>query len=344
MRTAPGGTFVARYLWTGVGRSTGETWGSSGTASPAHRGGVLAPDPEEALAYGLFARRQALAAGIPAKEIARRLRTGRWRRLEFGIYEDVGRAACEGDGTVRAFLRAGPSAVASHLTAADALGWDLLELPPLQFTVPEAHGGGATNRPVRTKGAAIFRRNLTADELATLGALRLTAPLRTAVDIATDCPLTDAVVAVDSGLRIRHLTVDELHVSSARRRNWPGFPRLRRVLALLDPLSGSVPESVARVLFTEAGLPAPETQFVVRRADGTFAGRADFAWPEVLLIVEIDGFAWHSSQDALQSDHDRQNDFELAGYTVLRFTAKDVRERPGKVTRLVCEALRQRGC
>lgn len=294
-------------------------------------------DPEEALAYGLFSRSQARAAGVGPREIARRLRVGRWRRLDFGVYEEVGRAGRDGDPVVRGQLRAGPRAVASHLTAAHALGWDLLKDPDLQFTVARNDG------TAESKDATIFRRDLSVEEVATVGVLRVTSPVRTAMDLAADADLVEAVVAIDSALRLHHLSMGELDAAARTRGTVPRSRRVLRVVSMVDPGSGSVPESVARFLFREAGLPLPHTQYVIRTDNGTFIARADFAWPHVWLVVEIDGFAFHSSESAFQSDHDRQNELELAGWTVLRFTAKDVRNHPEKITDTVGRALRLRG-
>jgi hypothetical protein len=294
-------------------------------------------DPQVALTFGVFTRRQARAAGCSPEVIARRLRTGEWRATEFGLYEDVGRIATEHDRLIRRLLRAGPRAVTSHLTAAQALGWDLLKPPPLQFTVPRSNGSA------KSKGATLFRRNLDDDEIEAIGAALVTNPLRTALDVAGDVPLVEAVVAVDAALRLRQVTVEGLLRAAEGRKYAPRYRQVRRVLALVDPQSGSVPESVARLLFTNAGLPSPETQFVVCAEDGSFVARTDFAWPGAWLVVEIDGFAWHSSEQAFQADRDRQNEIEIAEYMVLRFTAKDVRDRPEKVTDTVRRALRKRG-
>jgi hypothetical protein len=295
-------------------------------------------DPQEALTYGLFTRRQARAAGLTPKEIARRLRLGRWRRLEIGLYEDVGRPEQTGDRVLKAVLRAGPQAVASHLTAAQALGWGLLKTSvPLQVTVPR------TNGEARSKGVALFRRKLTKAEIAAVGVLPVTSPVRTAIDLAADADVMEAVVAVDSALRLKQVTLAQLRDAAQQRRSMPQSRQVQRVLTLVDPLSGSVPESVARVLFRGSGLPLPETQYEVRSDVGAFIGRVDFAWPDVRLVVEIDGFAWHSSEEAFKSDRDRQNELELAGWMVLRFTAKDVLNQPLKVSATVRAALAQRG-
>jgi hypothetical protein len=289
-------------------------------------------DPEQAVEYGLFTRDQALRAGVPAKEIARRLRVGRWQTFGYGLYEEVGRDPRSEDRIVRAVLAAGPSAVASHLTSAYALGWDLLKSQSVQLTVPRTHGS------VKVREATVFRRDFTSDEITVSGVLPTTSAERTAVDVAADSPTVDAVVAIDAGLRCGHLTLETLQAARRARSAMPWHPRVKRVLDLVDRLSGSVPESVARVLFQEAGVPPPQTQFEVRDVDGCFLARVDFAWPEIRLVVEIDGFEWHSKYAAFTSDRNRQNELELAGWMVLRFTAEQVREAPEQVATVVRRA------
>jgi very-short-patch-repair endonuclease len=67
--------------------------------------------------------------------------------------------------------------------------------------------------------------------------------------------------------------------------------------------------------------------------------RLDYAWPDRLLAVEVDGYGPHSSREAFQSDRARQNALVLAGWTVLRFTWADVRDRPAAVAAVLRRAL-----
>jgi hypothetical protein len=87
-----------------------------------------------------------------------------------------------------------------------------------------------------------------------------------------------------------------------------------------QPRAGAL-ESLFRVLVFNHGLPPPVKQFEVR-AGGRLLGRADFAWPEFRLLVEIDGYEFHRGWDAFVSDRRRQNGLELVGWTVLRYTAR----------------------
>jgi very-short-patch-repair endonuclease len=52
--------------------------------------------------------------------------------------------------------------------------------------------------------------------------------------------------------------------------------------------------------------------------------RADIYLPASKVIVEMDGFKYHRSKDAFQSDRMRQNLFVEHGFHVLRFFARQV--------------------
>lgn len=63
---------------------------------------------------------------------------------------------------------------------------------------------------------------------------------------------------------------------------------------------------------------------------------------EIRLLIEIDGFAFHTDHDRYEGDRRRQNEFTVAGWTVLRFTwwtlttetARAVREIEATIARL----------
>ncbi|HSP38792.1 MAG TPA: DUF559 domain-containing protein [Frankiaceae bacterium] len=293
------------------------------------------PDDELAVAHGLFSTAQARAAGHSPAEIQRRLRAGTWKSLDRGVLIAADRQPGEFDELLLAALVAGPGAVVYGRSAAQVLGWDLLADPP----VPEIAVLQIPRRrdisPVRPR---LVRRELTKTDVGLVGLFRVTTAARTAVDLAADLPLVDAVVAVDAAYRSGKLSPDDTAIELRSRPRMRGRPRARRVLALASPLSGSVRESEIRVRIVLAGLEAPVEQYEVV-VDGVLVGRADFAWPRLMLLLEIDGFAYHSSSQAFQRDHDRQRALEDAGWRVLRFTADDVRNRPQEIL----ESLRRAG-
>lgn len=49
------------------------------------------------------------------------------------------------------------------------------------------------------------------------------------------------------------------------------------------------------------------------------------------MVLEVDGFAYHSDQDAFRRDRQRDRDLHIDGLTTTRFTAKEVFDRPDQV-------------
>lgn len=86
------------------------------------------------------------------------------------------------------------------------------------------------------------------------------------------------------------------------------------------------------------GLPAPERE---HRFDSDRQWRFDFAWPALRLAVEIEGGVWsggrHTRGSGFVADCDKYNAATLAGWRVLRFTERHVKN--GSALRILREAL-----
>jgi imidazole glycerol-phosphate synthase subunit HisF len=65
---------------------------------------------------------------------------------------------------------------------------------------------------------------------------------------------------------------------------------------------------------------------------------ADFYCHKVKLIVEVDG-SIHNKPDIKEADKIRQAELERWGYCVMRFTNKEVMEKPEDVLELVREKI-----
>lgn len=64
---------------------------------------------------------------------------------------------------------------------------------------------------------------------------------------------------------------------------------------------------------------------------GRLVARLDLAFPAARVAVEIDGLAYHSDAKRFQYDRTRQNLLVSLGWTVLRFTWRDLQDRPDYV-------------
>jgi very-short-patch-repair endonuclease len=137
-----------------------------------------------------------------------------------------------------------------------------------------------------------------------------------------------SIVAIDSALNRRACTVGDL----ASLLVGPGSPAARAILAECDGRSLSPAESIARVALRRAGLSVEPNQPVdgVGYVDLLVNGR---------IVVEVDGFAYHSRPKAFASDRRRDRTLQLEGFVVLRFPADEVLRDPGEVVSCVRAAL-----
>lgn len=233
----------------------------------------------------------------------------------------------------QALTVAGPSAAVSHEVAARTWGIELVEDGPQRLTVPRNRGR------LQIPGWEVVRSDLSGGEVEEINGVRTTTPLRTVLDLCRVLVLAHAVVAADSALRLTLFSTETLlgALTTARGR---GAACPRRVAPAVDATSGSVLETLLRLVLRDAGL-EPVPQFVVLDARGRFLARVDFCWPACRLIVEADGFAYHSDRAAYRRDRERLNDLERCGWRVLRFTWEDVLHWPEHVVAVVHECLAQ---
>ena len=97
-------------------------------------------------------------------------------------------------------------------------------------------------------------------------------------------------------------------------------------------------ETRLRMLLVLNGLPRPGVQVPIRDEKGGFVGRPDLYYPEHRLGLEYDG---ETHRTSLVADNQRQNRLQVAGISLLRFTASDVLRRPDSVLAQVRDMLRK---
>ena len=70
--------------------------------------------------------------------------------------------------------------------------------------------------------------------------------------------------------------------------------------------------------------------------------RPDFLWREHRVIVETDGFKAHGHRLAFENDRARDATLQAAGYAVLRFTWRQVKDDPHTVAGRIAATLTRR--
>jgi very-short-patch-repair endonuclease len=276
--------------------------------------------------HGLISREQAIAAGLTPRMVSVRLGTRRWRPARHCEVYAVGAAPATWEQSVMAAcIWAGPGTVASHRAAA-AL-WRLDEQRPGR---PEV----TTRRAVRSDVVVVVHRSnsLTEMDITRIGAIPATLVARTLLDLAgVVSPGCLEAAAVDA-CRRSLTSVPELEALLQRvgGRGCRGASALRKFLAEIDGL-GSAPESplelqVMRFLKRHR-LPTPIRQFPVRDR-GRLIARVDFAYPELRIAIEADGYRYHSAPASWRRDRQKFTELSALGWIVIYVTADDLRLRP----------------
>lgn len=273
--------------------------------------------------HGLVTRAQARGLGIASSTIARRLRAARWLRIAQGVYRVRG-AETPLEWAQRVLLMAGPRSWLSHDAAATLLGWRGPE--PYRSPAPvdvSIDGGGRRRRP----GLRVHRVGAIADdERAVRHGLRVTSPLRTLIDLAATRPLSDLERTVARAQRANRLTPEDLHRAVERYSGRRGI----RALRVISQIEGgpALTRSEAEVRFLElvrdGGLPPP-------RANARIGPwECDCVWPRERIVVEIDGYDFHRGRRMFEHDREKDSWLRSRGYTVVRFSWRQLHDRPIK--------------
>jgi len=264
--------------------------------------------------HGVVSLTQLKEVGLTDMAVRKRAAAGRLHRVHRGVYA-VGRRGLELRGRLMAaVLACGPCAVVSHRSAATLIGLAATAGPTIEVTVPTAAG-------CAHPGLIVHRsRTLDARDVTQLDGIRCTTIARTLLDLADgQSPrrlLTSIEAAEQLGLYDGQAVAGVIDRAGGR----PAAKRLTSVLAAYEEPLATKSELEARALdlFKEAGLPRPRINARVDTGEGPI--EVDFLWPDRGLVVEADGYAWHSARGAFEEDRRRDQLLHAAGYAVVRVT------------------------
>jgi very-short-patch-repair endonuclease len=215
-----------------------------------------------------------------------------------------------------ALLYAGPGAMLSHGTAIWWLG--LLNYPPAGLHV-------STPRRVKSLGEIVVHggRRL---ERTVHRALPVTTVSRSLLDLAAASRpdlLRLALANADYG---SVLDLDGLEAIMGR--GISGTAALREALKAHLPQLAHTRSEAERLLLAlcrEQDLPIPASNVMVE------GWLVDALWADAKVVVEIDGWRGHRSRAQLERDHQRDLELRRAGYTVLRYTWRQLHDTPDVV-------------
>ena len=186
-------------------------------------------------------------------------------------------------------------------------------------------------------------RDLDVRHCSTWRGIPCTNPLRTLVDLAGVTHRHHLDDAVDRAIATRLVTVEaiEAEIDRLSQHGRPGVGLLRRALTgrgYSQAPSPSVLESRTLRLLSRGGIQPEGVEVCVD--DGRY--RLDVALA-ARLAMEVDGYAYHATPEAMGRDLRRRRDLGRMGWTVLPFTWLDITCDGPRVLQEVRGALRRLG-
>jgi len=275
---------------------------------------------------GVVSVAQAQAAGVSRHQVWRRRRSGRYRRCRRNVVQIAGVPPSWRQAVRIASIAAGDKAVVSHASAARLYD---LELPKsvhrrwardgrfIEVSAPLAHH-------IRMEGVRGHRSGMWAPgDIVERHGIAVTSPVRLVIDLSSRLGVDGTGKLLDELLRRKMLDLRELRERVATLRPAPG--RSVRVLRIVLAARGddfdageSTLEARIRRVIRRKRFPSPVAQHWVRDTD--FAVRLDFAYPDVKVYLEGDGFGFHRFASDLDRDVRKRNGLAARGWVGLHFT------------------------
>jgi very-short-patch-repair endonuclease len=281
--------------------------------------------------HGLLTRRDLTDEGVPASTITR------WMGhhlipVHHRVYRVVGAPRTWEQAVLAAVLAAGAEAAASHLTAAHLAG--LLRDRPDRIEVAVPRG-----RHPSVEGVVVHRlRDFDAASVIRVNGIPTVAPLRTLVHLGATAPRFLVEVALERGLTddVFSYAAVEWFRHDLGRQGRNGVGVLGEVLdqrALGAKRPDSILEPRFATLCRDHNIEMPIFQLEV--VIGGRCYRIDFAYPDIKLAIEVDGFDPHGRRQVWYEGHDREGDLVDDGWTVLHVTWQMIVTQPEKVAQRI---------
>lgn len=263
-----------------------------------------------------FTRKDLSRLGVSESVLRRALRVGVVRTPVRGVYlrTDLGDDL---ETRARVVARAAsPHHVVTDRTAAwlhrvDAhVRGEHVGVPPVETCALRGH------EPTAAAGSDARTRDLRPEDIMEIHGVRVTTPLRTALDLGCCLRRREAFAVLNDFARQYGFTAEDYVRGLGRYRRRRGVVQLRGLVGLVQPKVESQRESWVLLEIAEASLPLPEAQVWVD-VDGVRAYRLDFAYLDRLVCVEYDGEDAHGSEEQRAHDEERRAWLRAHGWIVI---------------------------
>jgi hypothetical protein len=285
-----------------------------------------------ALQHGQAAGWQLRALGVSERGILRRCAGGYLHRTHHSTFS-IGCGPTTRLGLLMgAVLACGPGSGLAGPSAGELLQiWRPDRTEPIHIAVS---GPGGRGRP----GLRIHRNTLLdARDCMLVAGIPTTVAPRTLMDMApwVGPQLLDSLV----GRAYRRELLDSSGLRSllarCRGRRGVGMLRLATEELWMDPekLRSLLEARMLRLCRLHPTAPDPLVNRNLRVGGRTY--ETDFRWPAQRLIIETDGFAFHGDPRSHERDRQRDQDLQLRGWRVYRFTWRHVTRESWRVQRVL---------
>ena len=267
--------------------------------------------------HGYVRRCQLLQLGLTARAIEYRVEVGQLIPVHAGVYA-VGHLPLSYEARAHAaVLACGDGAILSHGSAA-AL-WNYTKDWPTRFEVIATYDR-------RRRGIRAHRcKTLTRRDITRQRGVPVTSPARTVFDMTPRLKTDKALTRFVNDARLtRTLHLGDLAELLVRH---PRHPSTERLTPFLEPRGGptrSEFEDRFTAFAREYGLPAPLVNTDV------LGYEVDALFPEQRVIVELDGWDYHSDRATFESDRDKDAELLAAGYRTVRMTWERLETMPAR--------------
>lgn len=211
--------------------------------------------------------------------------------------------------------------------AADAVIVGVTALAILERRQPSPPFHLATRRRLTStpKWLRLTRRAIPPQHVVNSGRMKIATPAYLAAELAA----TDQGRAAFEALRQRLVSPASLVEAATCFRGSRGQQARQSVIERLASNPWSFAEAKLHQLLVAAGIDGWVANHPLRHNGRVYY--PDVRFLNKLLIIEVDGEAWHSDHEQFEGDRERQNKFALANYRILRFTWDAITNRPEEV-------------
>lgn len=274
--------------------------------------------------HGVVSLAQLRGLGLAGSTVRSRVTAGRLHGVHRGVLA-VGRPGLSREGRwMAAVLACGPGALLSHRAALELWGALARSGRAPEVTVP---------RTVHARDGITVHSAMTlhAEDMTAIDVIPCTSVARCLLDFADTARPAELARAVEECERRRIFDGHAVERALGRGTGRRGAHRLRAALAEWKEPAFTRSEAERKLLkmISDAALPSPLVNTWVAGYE------VDFYWPDRALVVEVNGYAYHHTRQAIERDASREAGLDAVDLRVIRVTWTQLEHRPqGVITRL----------